>query len=199
MTQAEPLSRPVLTMPPAEAGALAAAYRAADVVLEYGAGGSTLVAADRPQGVIFSVESDREWLKAMESWFSANPPASRVVLHHADIGPTRSWGFPQGRKRIETWPGYALSVWERDDFGHPDVVLVDGRFRLACMVTTLYSIERPTVLLVDDYAGRPAYHRFEDLAGRPQMTGRMAHFDLTPRSDLPEDLSWIAAAFTDPH
>lgn len=196
---AELLTRPVLTMPEAEAAALAAAYAAADVILEYGSGGSTVLAGDRAQGAVFSVESDRDWLAGMQAWFDHHPPASRVILHHADIGPTRAWGFPKGKSKIDRFPAYPLSVWERADFLAPDLILVDGRFRLACMVTALYAIARPTVLLVDDYADRPAYHRFETLAGCPTMTGRLARFDLTPPPDLPPDADWIAASFIDPN
>jgi hypothetical protein len=197
---AEPAAvvRPVLTLPMPEAEALAQAYRAAGTILEYASGGSTVLAGERPQGTIFSVESDAAWLAGLQAWFDAHPPFSRVVLHHADIGPTRTWGFPKGRGSVDLWPGYAMTVWERDDFLPPDLVLVDGRFRLACMLTTLYAIDRPTVLLVDDYAERPAYHRIETLAGRPEMIGRMARFALTPMNDLPVDLDWIAESFADP-
>ncbi len=195
---AELLTRPELTLPEAEARVLTQAYQAADVILEYGSGGSTLIAAERAQGTIFAVESDARWLADLRAWLEAHPPASRVILHHADIGPTRAWGFPKGRKRLESFPLYALSVWERDDFLAPDLVLVDGRFRLACMLATAYAIERPTILLVDDYADRPAYHRFESIAGPPAMTGRLARFDLIPRTDLPEVSGWIAASFIDP-
>lgn len=195
---ADVMTRPILTLPQAEAEALTEAYQAAGVILEYGSGGSTVLAGERPEGVIFSVESDAAWLADLRAWLVAHLPRSRVVLHHADIGPTRAWGFPKGRKAIDLWPAYAFSVWERPDFQAPDLVLVDGRFRLACMLTTLFSITRPTVLLVDDYADRPAYHRFETLAGRPRMIGRMAFFNLTPAPDLPQDIGWIAASYTDP-
>lgn len=189
---------PALTMPKAEAAALTEAYLSAGTILEYGSGGSTVLAAGRARGLIISVESDALWLDGLREWFRRHPPKSRVVLHHADIGPTRGWGFPRNRRRIDAWPGYALSVWDRPDFEAPDLVLVDGRFRLACMLTTLYAIERPTVMLVDDYAARPAYHRIETLTAPPQMIGRMARFDLSPMTDLPADQEWIPASFADP-
>jgi hypothetical protein len=192
------MRRPVLTLPKAEAAALTEAYGTARVILEYGSGGSTVLAGDRAEGVIFSVESDAAWMADLEAWFDAHPPQSPVILHHADIGPTRAWGFPRGKAAMDRWPAYALSVWERPDFRAPDLVLVDGRFRLACMLTTLYTIQAPTVLLVDDYVDRPAYHQFETLACRPFLIGRMACFTLTPNPDLPAPAGWIADSYCDP-
>jgi hypothetical protein len=195
---ADTLKRPKLTMPPAESAALRDAYAGARVIVEYGSGGSTVLAGERPEGTVFSVESDALWLADMARWFAVHPPKSRVELHHADIGPTRAWGFPKGRKARDSWPDYALSVWDRPDFITPDLVLVDGRFRLACMLTTLYAITGPTILLVDDYIDRVPYHRFESLVGAPMLIGRMARFDITPQP-LPErDLGWIADSYNDP-
>ena len=60
--------RPVLTLPPAEAEALRAAYAIADVILEYGSGGSTALAAEMPGKTVFSVESDAAWLAGMQGF-----------------------------------------------------------------------------------------------------------------------------------
>ena len=54
---AETATRPKLTLPEAEASALRAAYAAAEVVLEYGSGGSTVLAAEAGAEV-WAVESD---------------------------------------------------------------------------------------------------------------------------------------------
>lgn len=189
---------PVLTMPEAEAALLRETYAGAGVILEYGAGGSTLVAATSAAKAVITVESDRQWLAKVASWFTVNPAAVPVTLHHGNIGPTRKWGFPAGIAKSERWPGYALSVWDRADFQHPDVVLVDGRFRLACMLATLFRITRPVRLLCDDYAARASYHQIEALTGPPAITGRMAAFTVTPQSFPMADMGWIMAAFVNP-
>src|SRR5690606_23876931 len=69
---ADPLSltriqRPDLTMPEAAARAWAAACADAQTVLEYGSGGSTLVAAEAGADV-WSVESDAAWAGRMRDW-----------------------------------------------------------------------------------------------------------------------------------
>lgn len=175
----EAITRPKLTMPKAEASALRTAYAAADVVLEYGSGGSTVMAADLGKQVI-SVESDPGWAAMMQGWFKANPAKAPVQIVHADIGPTRDWGYPKTEEEFRKWPDYAMKVWDMLGPLHPDVVLVDGRFRLACFLTTAYRITRPVTLFFDDYTPRTAYHKAEEICRPTALIGRMARFDLTP-------------------
>lgn len=187
---------PVLTLPEAEAEAVVRAYEAAGVILEYGSGGSTVLAAEMAGTTIYSVESDAEWLQGLADYFVENPPLARVVLHHADIGPTGPWGMPTEAKSYETFWRYPLAVWDRTDFLHPDLVLIDGRFRSACFLATLYRITRPVKLLWDDYADRPAYHEVERLARPVALHGRMAEFHLEPAMIATADLAWIIQQFT---
>ena len=119
------IERPQMILPEAEAEALRVAFAAAGVILEYGSGGSTVLAAEMPGKVVFSVESDPDWLAMMRSWFEANPPQAQLVLHHGDIGPTKAWGKPKDNAAFQKWPGYPISVWDRPDFVHPDLVLID--------------------------------------------------------------------------
>jgi hypothetical protein len=183
-------------MPEEPARALRDAYGGAGVILEYGSGGSTLIAAALPGRTVFSVESDRGWRDGLAGWFDANPPAARLILHHADIGRTGKWGRPMGNAGWTAYHRYPLSVWEREDFLHPDVVLIDGRFRAACFVTTALKITRPVTVLWDDYIDRPAYHEVERLALPVRMHGRLARFDLTPMTMSGADLAWVVAQFT---
>ncbi|MEO8242968.1 MAG: hypothetical protein ABI832_11675 [bacterium] len=190
---------PVLTLPPEESAALTAAYEKAAVILEYGTGGSTVVAARRTDCQVFSVESSADWLAKMQGWFAANPPRAALQLHYADIGPTKDWGFPVDARRIARWSSYPVSVWDRDDFSHPDVVLIDGRFRLACALTVLFRITRPIPVLIDDYVDRAGYRPIETLVGPPEMIGRMASFHFTPQPMPPVHMAWIMTAFANPN
>ncbi len=189
--------RPELTLPEAEAALLRAEYAGAKTVLEYGSGGSTLVAAEGGAAV-WSVESDADWAAKMRGWFAANPARGAAQIHHVDIGPTRDWGHPADETGFRRWPDYALSVWDRPDFAHPDVVLVDGRFRVGCFLSVLYRISRPVVLLFDDYANRPGYHRVEELVKPRDVVGRMARFDLRPTPLTPDRLRGFAKALLQP-
>lgn len=186
MSLAAPITRPELTLPAAEAEVLRAAYAQADVILEYGSGGSTVLAAEMGKTVT-SVESDQAWAQMMRDWFAANPPKGEVRIVWSDIGPTKEWGHPVDDSAWKQFPAYPLAVWDRPDFVHPDVVLVDGRFRMGCALAAAYRITRPIPLYYDDYASRPRHHQIEAFLGTPtEITGRMARFDLTP-TPIPAD------------
>jgi hypothetical protein len=189
---------PVLTLPAAEAAALQEAYAAAQVILEYGSGGSTVMAAGMPGKTVFSVESDRRWLRKMRGWFAENAPAATVRLHWADIGPVRRWGIPKDDSAIRQWPGYPLSVWDRKDFVHPDVVLIDGRFRVGCLLATLLRITRPVTVLFDDYVPRKRYRVAEEFAEPVARIGRMARFEVAPRPLQGPDLLRVIGLMLDP-
>ncbi|MDP5346992.1 MAG: hypothetical protein NWQ32_01190, partial [Paracoccaceae bacterium] len=158
MSLAAPITRPELTLPAAEAEVLRAAYAQAEVILEYGSGGSTVMAAEMGKRVT-SVESDQAWAQMMRDWFAANPPKGQVSIVWSDIGPTKEWGHPVDDSAWKQFPAYPLAVWDRPDLAHPDVVLVDGRFRMGCALATAYRITRPIPLYYDDYANRPRHHQ----------------------------------------
>lgn len=193
------ITRPQLTMPSAEAEALTAAYHAANVILEYGSGGSTVVAAELADKVIFSVESDAEWLEGMKRWFALHPPVGTVHLHHGDIGPTKAWGHPRDAASFRKWPGYAISVWDLADFLHPDLVLIDGRFRVACFLTCLLRSTRSMTVLWDDYSDRPQYHAVETLVKPVAMIGRMARFEISPMPLPVDQLAWVLDSYLRPN
>lgn len=52
-------------MPPDAAELVARVYGQAETILEYGSGGSTVLAAELPDKHITTVESDRSWVRRM--------------------------------------------------------------------------------------------------------------------------------------
>lgn len=194
MSQSAALSRPVLTMPPEEAEWLRMAYAQADVILEYGAGGSTVMAGDMRGKQVWSVESDKRFLDTLKSWFKAHPPVSEVNLRHGNIGPTGKWGAPSGDAAWRRFHHYPLDIWS--EIAHtPDVVLIDGRFRAGCFLATLFSAQAPVTVYWDDYVEREKYHVVERYATPSEIVGRMARFDITPRPIPAGDLAWIMDIF----
>lgn len=183
-----------LTFPAAETAYVTEAYAKARVILEYGSGGSTVLAAEAGCRVI-SVESDRKWADRLAAHLA--PHADRARVHYADIGPTGAWGVPMRAGEFQKFPGYALSVWDRPDFEEPDLVLIDGRFRAACLVAVLLRASRPTTVLFDDYAKRRYYHGVEQLARKEEMIGRMARFTVTPGPIPPEMVTQAIGWFSD--
>lgn len=198
MSQPVVMKRPKLTMPPDEARAVSQAYATAQVILEYGSGGSTVLGAEMADRTLFSVESDAQWLADMHTYFDAHPPAATLHLLHGDIGPTKAWGHPLDDDDFRQWPDYPTAVWRHADFVSPDVVLIDGRFRVACFLTTLFCATKPVRVLIDDYLDRDSYHAVETFAKPVAYYGRMAQFDLTPTPIPPQRLGWIVQRFLHP-
>jgi hypothetical protein len=167
------------------------ALRRASGLVEFGAGGSTYLAASL--GLPFvSVESDAAFLQMMRDRIEGDghmDPARQYYLHRP-IGATRRWGRPlileapdAARLRLfdsfSDFPAEAASL-------PPGriVVLIDGRFRVACALKALRALSgRDFLLLVDDYRSRGLYARIADFAGTPQMQGRMAVFQPQPVKD----------------
>lgn len=140
---------------------------------EFGTGGSTLLAVRTPFDVVVGVESDPEWARKVreDEEVAAAIAAGRASILHADIGPTGAWGGPVDRDKPQKWPNYIATMWSewerRQSF--PDLVLVDGRFRVACAlsVALLAAAQRgdraaPLVVLHDVSDRRPNYNRVFD-------------------------------------
>lgn len=139
---------------------------------EFGTGGSTLLAVRAPFDTIVGVESDPDWAGKVreEPEVAEALAAGRASILHADIGQTGAWGAPVERDKPQKWPNYIAAMWtewaRRQAF--PDLVLVDGRFRVACAlsVALLAAAQRgrepPLVLLHDVSDRRPNYNRVFD-------------------------------------
>lgn len=185
-------------MPEPEAALVRDIYGRATTILEYGSGGSTVLAGDMADKRVFSVESDKNWAAMMRAWFAANPPVSDVEIIWADIGATVEWGHPKTDAGWKRYARYPLAVWGRGDLGDPDVVLVDGRFRVGCALAVAFNAKKPTTLLFDDYKNRQHYHIVEEYIGTPEITGRMARFEISPQAIPADRLLQVIRLMTNP-
>lgn len=182
-------------MPEAETALLLDAYGAARVILEFGSGASTALAAQMPGKYIQSVESDRVWARKLRAQLAAEAPKSPAIVYHVDIGATGRWGRPIDDTGWQHYPDYPNRIWDQPFFRHPDVILIDGRFRTACLMSAMLRITRPIKVLFDDYTDRATYHLVEQLVQPVQIVGRMAEFHLSPGMVHPEDVSFVIAKF----
>lgn len=123
-------------------------------LLEFGCGGSTLVAARQVRRIV-SVDSDPIWLGKVQA------DVAREVVEftpfHADIGMVGEWGYPVEESRIRDWPRYHAQIW-RSLSGSPDAVLIDGRFRVACLLQSIIHCKPDCIFLFHDFRDRPHYH-----------------------------------------
>ncbi|NRB00253.1 MAG: hypothetical protein HRU32_10590 [Rhodobacteraceae bacterium] len=180
-----------LTFPKAEAAFLQDAYAGANSIVEYGSGGSTVHAANLGKSVL-AVESDKRWAARMDKTLAPFPDAS---VRWIDIGRTEAWGYPAAASKFADYWRYPMSPWTDRPATPPDLVLIDGRFRKACLISTLAMTRQPVRILFDDWRPRRSYHEIADLITPSAHVGRLAVFDATPGlvsiADLPRFLPWF--------
>lgn len=184
-------------MPADETGLVTEIYRSGRVILEYGSGGTTRLAAQMPGKLVFSVESDLIWALDLQRELDGAGTASPVTVYHCDIGRTGSWGRPiLTETNWRRFHRFALDIWEEPFFRAPDVVLIDGRLRAACLGTVMMYTRQPVTVLFDDYADRPVYHMVERLIAPTRMIGRMAQFDVVPDMIGRSDMGFLISLFS---
>ena len=176
----EPSFVPTPTLPAEVEDLVRGLMRRATAYLEYGSGASTLMAAEEGVARTISVESDRAWAEAMTALVAERGLSDRVTVHWADIGPTRKWGKPADQAAWTRWHRYPLGVWDLPDLPQPDLVLIDGRFRAACLLATLYRTRAPVTALIDDAWRRGVVRHLRPFATPVRRVGRMAVYELAP-------------------
>jgi glycosyltransferase involved in cell wall biosynthesis len=169
-----------LTMPEGPASLLRDLYPKAKAIIEYGSGGSTLLATSHGIPCV-SVESDKAWAGSLSERISAEySDNSTTALCYVDIGPTGDWGYPTDLSEVENYWRYPALVWSAPIAEDVDLVLIDGRMRKACFASTLLNIKRPATVVFDDYVEREYYHEIETLLKPSRFEGRMAVFEAKP-------------------
>ncbi len=149
-----------------ELGLLQTEMAQADSYLEFGMGGSTLLAAANI-GRIVSVDSDPDWVRRVKEMIPSRPGDDKISLIHCDIGAVGPWGYPINRDRSASWPRYFIEPWEKflSNREMPDLIYVDGRFRVACILYSLFCIRgrrwslfrKRSRIAVHDFFDRPHY------------------------------------------
>ncbi len=106
---------------------------------EFGIGGSTVLAIRNGLESVVAVDSDPNWVDAARRHpeIAEAISAGRADIRHADIGPVAQWGHPSDPGHIRSWPAYIATAWDawaqRNEM--PDLIFVDGRFRVACCLS----------------------------------------------------------------
>jgi hypothetical protein len=116
-----------------------------------------------------------------------------LTLDFVDMGPTDTWGTPLSKDRLSEWPNYVELPWKRvDAAGSPvHLVLIDGRFRVACCLYSLRKIVESRagspLIVMHDFWDRPEYHVVLPFLDEYKSAGTLAAF--RPKSEV--DLSAV--------
>lgn len=151
--------------------------------VEYGSGGSTIAAAKLGKNFA-SYESSEKFLKLVSKKIIQLGKFDHQCMDLKSIyfGPTRTWGipFPYALSKFIFRKGmqkYSNPHWEKTK-QFPDLILIDGRFRVACALKAIKSLKNQDnwVLIVDDYLGREEYKIIEEFSDLDAIIGTTAFF-----------------------
>jgi len=137
----------------------------AKVYLEFGSGGSTVATLMHSTAQVYSVEASSEWICSLRKKFEIiekSEKEGRLQLIYADIGNVGNWSYPV-KEEIETnkekFSNYHKHIFsQHPQIKQADIVLIDGRFRVACCLQILLEMSKNTTIIIHDYWVRPEYH-----------------------------------------
>jgi hypothetical protein len=150
--------------------------RCARRYLEFGAGGSTVLAATLVRGTVISVDSSKGWLDKVNGACADLPTETRPLLHLADIGKTGDYGFPLDNSRRSSWADYHTTVWDLPGSTEADFCLVDGRFRVACFAQAMLRCGENAIVAIHDFAERSKYHVVREFATEMACAANLSIF-----------------------
>ena len=150
------------------------------VYLEYGSGKSTLWTLKNTNTKVYSIETDKEWYqKILENTIKET---KMIDIKLVDIGPVINWGRPINYNYYKNFNNYTDFYWKKNI--QPDLVLIDGRFRVCSFLTSLKFAQEGTFILFDDYIERGVYHIVESFIKKYDQNLEQALFKVPPKSEI---------------
>lgn len=133
--------------------------------LEFGLGGSTIFALIKTSVNVISVDTNQEWISFIKKYrIIRNNLNKRLQIFYVNIGPTVNWGFPQSDEFREKFPDFSSLIFSKINCKDIDVILVDGRFRIACALQSIIHghVNKNLSILIHDYSFREEYKILEE-------------------------------------
>ena len=140
------------------------------IYFEYGVGQSTIWVLENTECIIISVDTDKNWINKV----SLPKYKKRIKINWINLGDLGNWGRPKTYKYRNKFFDYIKNVWEFNI--KADVILIDGRFRVASFLYSLINAKEGSIIIFDDYTDRPYYHIVEEVLDVYENYGRQAIF-----------------------
>ena len=145
---------------------------------EYGVGTSTSWVLKNTKSNIISVDTDKKWINTID----ISNKGSRIKLNWVNLGELGNWGRPKSYEYRGKFIDYISNVWSFNE--KADVILIDGRFRVACFLYSLINGKINSIIIFDDYNNRPYYHIIEEIVPIYKICGRQALFKVPKHINL---------------
>ena len=147
---------------------------------EYGCGLSSRWMLKNTNCKVISVDSSKEWVEKTKT--ENKKYLSKLKINHIDLGKVRRWGFPLSYVKSNNFQDYTDYIWKQSE--SPTFVLVDGRFRVCCFLTSLKFADAGTKIIFDDYVNSPHYHFIEKYVSRINECGRQCLFIVPAKNEI---------------
>jgi hypothetical protein len=131
--------------------------------MEYGSGGSTYQAAILNNiETVISVESTYSWIEKIKSKINETSPdcLNKLDFKFIDLKASNTgWGHPGKESTKEERDKYSNVICDLDktQVDKIDLILIDGRFRVACALKCFDKIKDDCILIIDDFIERAHY------------------------------------------
>ena len=164
--------------------------------LEFGMGASTALACQ--QASIQRIDAVESSARFAQKYYEQseeirnNMGLGRLVIHQVDIGPVGNWGYPTDESTMGRWRNYPQIV--QSLAGQWDTILVDGRFRVACVLHSLMQVDQRCRIVVHDFWNRNGYHEVLNYVNVDASVDSMGVFRRRPECNN-DELMLLAAKY----
>jgi hypothetical protein len=129
------------------------------IYFEYGSGGSTYQAYLR-QNIkkIYTVESDKTWIEQLKNLIKDD---SKITYIFNEMGThPNTWGYPSKTCNKSNLISYSECIFNlnTEEIKNIDLIMIDGRFRVACCLKFFDVINDNCYIIFDDFLIRKKYH-----------------------------------------
>lgn len=129
------------------------------IYFEYGSGGSTYQASLR-QNIkkIYTVESDKTWIEQLKNLIKDD---SKITYIFNEMGTKpNTWGYPSKSCNESNLISYSQCIFNLnlEEIKKIDLIMIDGRFRVACCLKFFNIINDNCYIIFDDFIIRKKYH-----------------------------------------
>jgi hypothetical protein len=147
--------------------------------VEFGVGGTTVLAAAQVTEWVVSVDSSQPWIEKTRA--ACAGAHLQPEFHFVDIGPLTEWGFPTDPSTKSRWKFYSGGLWRHERVSQADLYFVDGRFRVACFAQVVLRCRTEAAIGFHDFGSRRHYHVVREIGREIASAEDMTFF--LPRSD----------------
>ena len=129
-----------------------------EIYFEFGSGGSTYQASIRNNiKKIYTVESDLNWINKLKNIIQTNNIT--FIFNEMDTQP-KTWGKFGENATDEQKINYSNQIQNltKEEKYSIDLILIDGRFRVACCLKCYNILNDNCIFAFDDFLCRPYYN-----------------------------------------